>query len=456
MWSYETFYRRGSPAVQQFLQGSRGLGRILLRELAGVRSFRKGLQYTETMSAIELGQWQTRIVRSTIEHAWRHVPYYARRAQASSPGSDAAGLLSGMPLLNKSDVIEAGNDMLARNILIRFPSGTSGSTGSPMKLYRSAGSIGFEQALIERQLEWAGWSRGQRRVWLRGDVIVPLEQTTGPFWRVNSPARMLMCSSFHLNEHTALEYLRAIERYNPAVIQAYPSSIGLLARWMVANGERYTGTALRGIVTSSERLSNGCRQDCRRAFGVGVFDWYGQAERVGAIGTCEHGNYHIIEDAGYLELLPHGDGSSLLVGTTFENRAMPLIRYVTGDCVVPADSNYACPCGRAFRVIDSVIGREADTVVTSDGRQHVLLDFIFDYIHAMKHGQIVLEAPDRIVINVVLHQGAAAGPVRDLVMARARERLGPSVDISFNQVSDIPRTSSGKFKVVVNQLAQRR
>src|SRR5205807_559628 len=138
------------------------------------------------------------------------------------------------------------------------------------------------------------------------------------------------------------------------------------------------------------RLSDGCRRDCRQAFGVGVFDWYGQAERVGAIGTCEHGNYHIIEDAGYLELLPHADGSSLLVGTSFENRAMPLIRYVTGDCVVAADSNYVCPCRRAFRVVESIIGREADTVVTSDGRQHVLLDFIFDYINAMKHGQIVL------------------------------------------------------------------
>jgi hypothetical protein len=34
-----------------------------------------------------------------------------------------------------------------------------------------------------------------------------------------------------------------------------------------------------------------------------VFDWYGQAERVAAIGTCEHGSYHVLTDYSGVALL---------------------------------------------------------------------------------------------------------------------------------------------------------
>lgn len=455
-WSYGNIYRHGAPVLQSAMLNSRGLVRKLVRELAGASRFRKKLLATETMTAEELGRWQARKLRGTMEHAYQYVPYYRDRPvmPLGAAGADAMAVLPFWPLLTKEHVIAAGPSLLASDRMMRFQTGTSGSTGTPMTLYRSAGSIGFEQAVIERQLLWAGWRRGDRRVWLRGDMVVPLESRAAPFWRLNLAERMLMCSSFHLSEQTAQQYLSVMERYNPVIIQAYPSSIGLLAKWMVAQGRTYTGTALRGIVTSSEHLSEGCRRDCLKAFGVSVFDWYGQSERVGAIGTCEHGNYHIIEDAGYFELQARADGSSLLVGTAFENPAMPLIRYVTGDCVIPADPGYQCPCGRVFRVIDKVIGRDADTIVTGDGRQHVLMDLIFDDLTTIKLGQIVQETADEVSINVVLNALADLDAVRDTLLTRARERLGPWVRLTFKQVDDIPRTSAGKFRVIVNNVAK--
>src|SRR5438067_9016 len=61
--------------------------------------------------------------------------------------------------------------------------------------------------------------------------------------------------------------------------------------------------ALRGVMTSSETLEPDVRASVEQAFGVRVFDWYGQAERVAAIGTCEHGSYHVLTDYGDAALL---------------------------------------------------------------------------------------------------------------------------------------------------------
>ncbi|MCL4748465.1 MAG: phenylacetate--CoA ligase family protein, partial [Burkholderiaceae bacterium] len=100
---------------------------------------------------------------------------------------------------------------------------------------------------IWRQLEWAGLRRGDRRAWLRGDLVVPADAAGPPFWRMNHAENMLMLSSYHLAESNVPAYIAAMERFDPIVIQAYPSSIAFLAKWLDAAGRTYGGTALKGI-----------------------------------------------------------------------------------------------------------------------------------------------------------------------------------------------------------------
>src|SRR5258708_40095535 len=114
---------------------------------------------------------------------------------------------------------------------------------------------------------------------------------------------MLMLSSYHHSERAASGYMAALARFDPVVIQAYPSSVGFLAGWMLSTGVRYRGTSLRGIVSSSETLSDASRRDIEAAFGCKAFGWYGQFERVAAIRTCEHARHHILPDHALLWLL---------------------------------------------------------------------------------------------------------------------------------------------------------
>ena len=227
--------------------------------------------------------------------------------------------------------------------LLRSTIRTSGTSGTPLALVQTLGAVIREEGFVQRQLRWIGWRPGQRRAWIRGDIVCADRPADGRYWCHDWFGRMLLMSSYHLSEATIGAYIDALERYDPVVLHAYPSSVAALAAWLEAHGRRYRGPGLRGVLTSSETLEPGVRALIERAFGVRVFDWYGQAERVAAIGTCEEGSYHVLTDYGGVELLAGEDGLCELVGTTLNNPAMPLQRYRTGDRVVPGRP---CPCCR--------------------------------------------------------------------------------------------------------------
>jgi phenylacetate-CoA ligase len=434
-------YRRAPVRVQEALLSARSALRAALRERREFEGLRAAAGRSQWWSAQELRAQYERRVRALLEHAARHVPYYRARA--------AGARLVDWPLLDKAAVRAAGRALLAeRRRRPLLESATSGSSGSPLRLWQDLEAVNRENAFVWRQLEWAGLRRGARRAWLRGDMIVPAAQREPPYWRLSRAENMLMLSSYHLAESSAPAYLEALEAFDPVLVQAYPSSVGFLAAWMLASGRRYRGAALCGVVTSSETLGAAQRRDIAMAFACPVLDWYGQAERVAAIGTCEHGHYHLLSDYSHVELLPAGEGRCELVGTGFGNRAMPLIRYRTGDFVRPAPAGERCPCGRAFPLIESIAGRDDDPVRLPDGRSIGRLDHVFKGVPGILEAQIRQPRADRLEVLVVPARDFGEATHRAL-LAGLRERLGTALALDIRRVEAIPRGANGKFRGVV-------
>ncbi len=283
---------------------------------------------------------------------------------------------------------------------------------------------------------------------MRGDMIVPATQEKPPYWRVNRAENMLMLSSYHLSESGAPAYLDSLSRFDPVVIQAYPSSVGFLATWMLSAGTRYRGSSLRGIVTSSETLSDVRRREIESAFGCRVFDWYGHFERVAAIGTCEQGRHHLLSDYSYVEMLPADDGLFELVGTGFNNVSMPLIRYRCGDLVRPAPATERCACGRSFPLIEQIVGRVDDSVKLPDGRSIGRLDHLFKGVEGILEAQIRQDRLDALTMLVV-PSATFSDRTRETLQNNTRYRLGDGIALEIQLVESIPRTRNGKFKGVV-------
>ncbi len=450
---FTSFAYRHSPIwAQELLTSAQSSLRNAMREGRAFETVAAQVHESQWWSEQELRDFQARKLRTILESATRHVPYYRNKYRPLGLDFEEMELpeaVASLPLITKADVRKGGKSLISeRKRGPLFSGSTSGTTGAPLTLYQDLAAINRENAFIWRQLTWAGLRRGDRRAWMRGDMIVPATQEKPPYWRVNHAENMLMLSSYHLSESSAPAYLDALTRFDPVVIQAYPSSIGFLATWMRSAGSRYRGSSLRGIVTSSETLSDAPRREIESVFGCRVFDWYGHFERVAAIGTCEHGRHHLLSDYSYVEMLPADDGLFELVGTGFHNLSTPLIRYRCGDFVRPASATGRCACGRSFPLIEEVIGRVDDSIKLVDGRSVGRLDHLFKGVEGILEAQIRQDRVDAITMLVV-PSATFNDRTRETLENNTHYRLGEGIALEIRLVDAIPRTRNGKFKGVV-------
>jgi phenylacetate-CoA ligase len=450
-----TLYSRSPIFVQEALITFRALSRAWLREGKAFMTLTAEIGQTQRYGTAELARYHEQRLTKLLRQACNHVPYFREQIKklGISGQEVSAATLTALPLLDKGTIIQGGERHFLANNAHKpiFKGNTSGTTGAPLTLYQDLAAINRENAFIRRQLQWAGYRPGNKIAWFRGDMIVPAQVSEPPFWRRNYAEKMLMLSSYHLSERHAPAYLDALARHDPVVIQAYPSSIAFLAAYLDAHGQTFAGNSLKGIVTSSESLGAKQREMIEARFGGQVFDWYGQFERVAAIGTCEHRRYHLMSDYSYLELLPAGDDLFEIVGSGYNNFVMPLIRYRTGDLVEMDQKSGPCPCGRTFPVVKRILGRNDDFVKLPDGRQIGRLDHVFKGVVGILEAQIIQNSLSELAILIVPGPGYRE-KVEAQILSNVRYRLGNQIHIRIQCVEKIERTRNGKFRNVVCQI----
>ncbi|TQP67646.1 exopolysaccharide biosynthesis protein VpsH [Vibrio cholerae] len=435
-----SLYVKAPIWLQNVMLSVRALSRKMVRENGEMRAVLQEIQANE-FSRTHLADYQHKQLQKTLANARNHVPFYQ---DLEVPNLK----LEAFPYLDKSVLRRDHKQFISQNkpsVVVK--GATSGTTGTPLTILQDRHSVIREQAFVERQLAWAGYRKGDKRAWIRGDMVVPLSQKQGPFWRYSWFEQMIVLSSFHLTPKTMSSYLQAMVDFGVEVIQAYPSSIATLARYLEAN-QSYYPAKLKSIITSSESLSAEDRQVIETRFGCKVFDWYGLFERVAAIGQCEHGRYHLLSDYSHVELLAAGDGRYELVGTNFNNQYFPLIRYKTGDHVHLSE-NEACSCGRVFPVIERIEGRIGDYLVGEDGQKVHILNHIPKGIAGIMGCQFVQSERGHIVVKVVADAEQFNQEQQKQLISNTQVRLGSSLNVTIDIVSALERTANGKIRQAI-------
>jgi phenylacetate-CoA ligase len=140
-----------------------------------------------------------------------------------------------------------------------------------------------------------------------------------------------------------------------------------------------------------------------------------------------------------------------VVGTGLMNLAMPLIRYRVGDRGALAGSDPLCACGRLLPRALAIEGRAGDVLYTLDRRRVGQFNSVFRGNLAIREAQIIQETLDRVRVRYVPTPGFA-GRDAHVIANRLRDRLGP-VEVLFEPVAQLPRTSRGKFRGVICNLS---
>jgi phenylacetate-CoA ligase len=287
-----------------------------------------------------------------------------------------------------------------------------------------------------------------------GQPIVPAGQERGPFWRRNPAFNQLYCSVYHLSDANLPAYLDALAAFRPVVLAGYTSAIHRLAQYVLRVGDT-DRVRPRAVIVSSETLLPAARADIEEAFGCPVHNAYSLGELVAYVSECDFGSMHVSTEYGVLELLDTdesaGTGRHEIIASGLFNRAMPLLRYRTGDTAAPA--NAACECGRGLPTVDELTGRSDDVVHTPDGTivGPAPMSLAFQRVPRLRRAQVHQDRIESIRVLVEVDADFTADD-ESFMVAELAKRLGTALEIEVERVQALPRTSGGKERVVVSTL----
>jgi phenylacetate-CoA ligase len=403
---------------------------------------------------------QERRLRAMVRWAADTVPYYRDlfRREGIDPGAiRTLPDLARIPPLDKETVRARSGDLRSEAIPARerIAGHSSGTTGTALSLAYTQDAMAWEYAVNFRQRGWFGVGLGDRYAAFGGQTVVPLAQAEPPFWRYDRMRHRMLFSLYHMTPENLEHYARELARPGYVFWQGYPSSLALVASWINERGFELGAAAPRAVFTSSESLLDFQRDEISRAVRAPVADRYGHSEFAVSVLTCPEGRYHVDTEFCAVEIDAQEETEEWVRGeilaTGFANRAMPFLRYRTGD-VATLWKRAGCPCGRSRPVVERIDGRVEDYVVTPDGRRIGRMDHVFKDALEVKEAQIVQPAIDRLVIRLVPRPGFDATARRALEQA-LRERLGGAIALEFEITESIPRLPNGKFRAVVSELA---
>ena len=414
----------------------------------------------ENYSIVQWKQYQTSQLRKLLLHAFDTVPYYQSLFQGNGLTRVDIEIfelsdMNRIPELSKEDLRKFCKTELLSSVKEKGGSfyASSGSTGTPTSIVYSHGMHQRISALYEaRCRKWAGVKYTDSRGMIGGRRVISDANAKPPYYRYNYSERQIYFSAYHINENTVGNYVFALQKYKPAYMVGYAMSLYILAKFI--KGKSLKVPAMQAVLTSSEKLSDEMRQTISDVFQCKVFDAWSGMEWCGLISENEFGQLLLSPDSAIVEVIKP-DGSHALPGETgelvctgFLNFDQPLIRYRIGDTVRLA-KDQTTKCGRAFPVIDEIIGRTEDTVITTDGRMMVRFHGIFVGLENVMKGQIIQEDYERFVVKVKTN-GLTADE-KKLIHNRMVSQVG-DVSILVQEVEDIPPGPNGKFKAVISKV----
>jgi phenylacetate-CoA ligase len=408
----------------------------------------------ERLPVERLNAVTNRLLMETLRAAVGSIPRYRDVTIDFDETNAREALVERFPVIERSDLIDRPVD--------HYPHGgtprpwtiigrTSGTSGTPLQVFRSLESVLWENAIVERHFRWSGYRPGMPRAYLRGDLVVPIDRTAPPYWFANRYNNQLIVSSRHLRDRCVDDIVEMLAKFAPFIMEAYPSTAYELALFLE---KRNVSLKIPYVFTGSEPLYRHQRELIEARLASCVMDHYGMAERIAYATECEYGSLHVNTDYSYVEIVDDDgkptDGEGYVVGTTFRNALMPLVRYRMSDRT--RWRKVDCACGRTYPVIEPVTGKYEDTLFGSQGQRisPSVVTFAFKSLRGIKYSQVAQTSEDTWEIRVV-PEPAFNEAERSRLVENVRHLVDPGIRVVVREVTEIPRTSAHKYRWIVNE-----
>jgi phenylacetate-CoA ligase len=370
-----------------------------------------------------------------VRFAARRSRFYKRLYKDVNLSGSFDDVFVNLPGITKSDLRNHSSEISTLPRILLREAYTSGTSGSPLKLYRSGMAIIREHAYVWYFRMLHGLNPGDRIASMRGN----LDRNT--LYKFNKAENTLYLSSFLLNKEHVGTFYKLLHDFKPVAFCAYPSSALTLANMFY---ESRLKVCIPFLFTSSETLYPFQRDRLAQLFNSRVIDFYGNAERSIQLAQCEYGIYHEPPMYSYNEYVEKG-----IITTSLISEAYPIIRYFTDDQVTPFEGK--CECGRS-KGIRAIRGRVEDMIQLPDGTRVPALNVALKGVEKLMYAQFIQENVFEVQLNLVTAPGF--GKEQEAHLIHKVQRLLGTIKININYVTekDIIKLPGGKFILVISRL----
>lgn len=325
----------------------------------------------EALPRADVEAWQLARINETVAWARAHSSFYRERLPQTRLTSLRG--MAALPLMTPEDLRRHGMELLctpAHQVARIVTLTTSGSTGAPKR-------ICFTAREQEDTVEY--FQHGMAEFVHAGERVMSLFPGDSPgslndllfraLRRLGTEPVMFGYPSPERRE----ELLRAVIRDGISFLVGPPGAIAAAARLSRGLGlAEQTAERIRGVLLAAEYVPPEERAQIEDIWSCRVDEHYSMTETglAGAVGCCVPGGYHIWESDLYYEIIDPetlapceaGERGEIVV-TTLTRRAMPFIRYRTGDYsrFLPG----RCPCGSRLLRLGRVEARAEKKVFAS-------------------------------------------------------------------------------------------
>lgn len=404
----------------------------------------------------ELDRVIDRRLRQVLVSAFLHVPYYREimRSVNYDPTRDyqGPGDLARLPVTRKQTLKEKGITAFVRegsDLSRASVDSTSGSSGIPIKVYKSTHERSLQIAKWMRVLYKNGYSVRHRTMAL----VAPDRNKAGTVVQRLGFFRLLTVD--YLNSLPE-EMVDILLDYQPQVLYGNRSHLDLVALELMHRGVRADGVRL--VVGGGEVIPESSRRLYRQIFGVELIESYGTVEMgVMAYETQAHDGLHLCTDLTYFEFLdrkgrPAAPGEpSRIVVTDLASKLMPFIRYDQGDLAIIEVRESSG--GKPEQILTQVIGRQSDLAVLPDGT--VCSPYTFSVIlkkfEAISQFRVVQKAPDRFRILIVAEPSYVRAIHTELSGHLARQ-FPCMVSFEIVRVERLDPDPTGKLRMLISEV----
>ncbi|GAA4280193.1 phenylacetate--CoA ligase family protein [Gaetbulibacter aestuarii] len=377
----------------------------------------------------------------------KEIEFYKDMSYGTFIANPNLNSLWSLPIID-SEVVRNNFEEIIDPSIHGYYTTTGGSGRNPLKLYLSNKSYFTDRTHAFYAWSLLGYRKGDLKLTLRG---VNLKNKLVSYNPMNNEINV---NVFLLNERNIKLIVQKINKYKPNFGHGYPSAWYTLAQLLSQNNLKLD-TNLKGIYFASESIQSKKRDFIEKVFQTTARSTYAFSER-----ACfayelpdKKGFYKVSLNYGLVEILKE-DNSSAKVGemgeivcTGFINKAMPLIRYRTGDFAKVTKIfngliiEFSHLKGRWGK--DYILDYNGDRIFTTSINIHSEAQFEFKYI------QLYQNEKGKLLIKLVPFDNLRETSLK-IVSKEFKEKLpGIDVDVKIVDIDNLYCTNRGKVPYLV-------